>query len=240
MRFIGFYGMGCFGMRFAQLFEAFVLIFSITVFSCRSPENPEPPPLYLTDFDASVPDGGEEAPISPCTAGGHDTFDNNFSPYFGGESSAEAEVVHFSSFYCSHCADFAAYTKARWQSRSDLEQRVRIYFHHANLGYRHRAAVAAANQGMENFWKLHDFIYVEMLSNHSLSDTEVRAYAESELHLDMAQFDKDVDSRETDAFLKWDMNQGLSAGLIGTPWVFVCGDHVDNWTYLEDYIDAEL
>ena len=234
------YDKGCLGMLSSRLQFVACFLISLSTVCCRSPEDVEPPSLYYTDFDASVPDGGDVAPVAACAENGQYTFDNNFSPYFGGEAAVDVEVVQFSSFYCTHCADFAAFTKARWQSRSDFQDRVRVYFHHANLGYRHRAAVAAAAQGMENFWKLHDFIYVEMLSGRSLSDTAVRAYAENELHLDMKRFDEDADSPETDAFLKWDINQGFSAGMIGTPTVFVCGDPVDNWTYLEDYIDARL
>ena len=227
-------------MCFIRLLLSLSLPLFAFVVSCRSPENAEPQTPLQTDFDASVPDGGELAPIAACAADGRYTFNNNFSPYFGGASEPLVEVNHFSSFYCPHCADFAAYTHARWQNRAEYENSVRIYFHHANLGYRHFAAAAAANQGMEYFWALHDFIYAEMLANSGPSDAEIDSYVENTLKLDMVRFEEDTHSKKTLDFLSWDINQGLDAGMVGTPTVFVCGDPMDNWTYLEDYIDAEL
>lgn len=208
--------------------------------ACSGPEAVEPRALLPTDFDASVPDGGEEAPVAACVANGKYSFNNNFTPYFGGESEVAVEVSHFSSFYCSHCADFAAFTHARWRNRSEYEDAVRIYYHHANLGYRHFAAVAAFNQGMDHFWALHDFIYAEMLADSGPSDDEVDAFVRNTLKLDMDRFDEDAHSHETEAFLRWDINQGFAAFVVGTPTVFVCGDPIDDWTLLEDYIDAEL
>jgi 2-hydroxychromene-2-carboxylate isomerase len=218
-----------------------ISVVMIASFGCRSPEDTtETFPSYVTDFDASVPDGGEPAPIAECAENGEYHFNNNFSPYFGGESALDAEVVHFSSFYCFHCADFAVYTHARWQNRADYSERVRIYFHHATFTFRHRAAVAAGNQGMDNFWKLHDFIYSEMINTGGPTDDEVTTFVEKTLKLDMNRFTADLNADETYAFLKWDANQGYAAGMVGTPTVFVCGDTVKYWTDLEDYVDENL
>lgn len=197
-------------------------------------------PTDVPDFDASVPDGGEEAEAAECAADGTYQLNNNFSPYFGGETSVDAEVVHFSSFYCSHCAEFAAYTKARWKNRTDYANRVRIYFHHATFAFRHRAAVAAANQGSDNFWALHDFIYAELLADSGPSNDEVLEFVENTLGLDMDRFNEDLEADRTYAFLKWDAYQGFDAGMTGTPAVFVCGEPVSYWPDVEDYIDDNL
>jgi protein-disulfide isomerase len=192
-----------------------------------------------TNFDASVPDGGD-APVALCAADGKYQFNNNYSPYFGGEKSIDAEVVHFSSLYCPHCADFAVYTHNLWNNNASYSDSVRIYFHHLNSGFRHRAAVAAANQGMEYFWQLHDFIYQEMLTNGGPSDEDIVQFAETTLNLDMIKFTADLNSEETIEFLKWDYNQGASAGVVGTPTAFVCGNEVDDWRDLEDDVNKVL
>ena len=225
-----------------SVFTGLVIFLSVAFLGCREPKSyQETFPEYVEDFDASLPDGGEPAPAAACSEGAAYEFNNNFSPYFGGESSIEAEVVHFSSFYCSHCAEFAAYTAARWDNRPEYMENVRTYFHHATFAFRHRAAVAAYNQGATYFWKLHDYIYVKMLQGSGPSDSQIVSYAES-LGLDMDRFETDIEADETYAFLKWDANQGFAADMEnkGTPTVFVCGETVDYWPDVEDMIDEHL
>ncbi len=220
---------------FSVIYGAFV---SAACASIESSENYITP--YVTDFDASVPDGGETAPEAECLEKGNYRFNNNFSPYFGGNASLDAEVVHFSSFYCSHCANFAAYTRTRWDNRTVLNESVRVYFHHASYYFRHRAAVAAQNQGDEYFWKLHDFIFDKLLSGKSVDEKEIVDFAQNTLKLDMKRFLSDLEDERTYAFLKWDANQGLTSGMQGTPWVYVCGKYIDEWPYLENYIEQYL
>ena len=214
------------------------IVFSIPV-ACRSAaETGEPFPKNLASFDASLPDGGVAEPVAACLDG-EPLFNNNFSPSLGGDESLDVEVIHFSSFYCGYCADFYSYSHALWRSRSDFRERARIYFHHASYYFRHRAAVAAHNQGEGYFWELHDFIFDGLLLGDAPSEGDILKYVEQELELDMPRFKKDLESDETYAFLKWEIEQGKAAGVKGTPTAYVCGDEI-NWLDLEDEVADRL
>ncbi len=198
-------------------------------------------PDDLPPFDDSIaPDAGVAPPNDACTADMRYPFNNDFNPYVGGESSVEVEAVHFSSFYCIHCAIFSYDTKLLWDRRADFRSGARLYFHHMNWGYRHRASVAAANQGEEHFWAIHDFIFNRMRAGSEPSDGQIRSFVRDELRLDMEAFDRDVEDKQTYAYLVWDIEQGLNAGVQGTPAVYVCGRSRMDRGNLEFYIDDYL
>lgn len=200
----------------------------------------EPRPEGMDPFDASVGDGGDAAPEADCADVGPYELNNSFSPFFGGEVSVDAEVAHFSSLYCIHCAEFSEATRYLWESRPEYRDRVRIYFRHADYVFRHRAAVAAQNQGMAYFWSLHDFIYDRMLDNDSPSDNEILKFVETELKLDMARFNRDLVSDETYAFLVWEIESAIGAGVNATPTAFVCGHELASWHLLEMAVDDQI
>ena len=195
-------------------------------------------PGNIPSFDDTLPDGGIEEPIAECL-GETSRFNHNFSPSLGGDESVDVEVTHFSSFYCIHCADFYAYTHALWRNREDFRDRARIYFHHASYYFRHRAAVAAFNQSESSFWVLHDYIFDKMLKDGGVSKDAILEFVEDELKLDMKRFEADLDSDETYAFLRWDMEQGDAAGVTGTPTAFVCEDRI-RWVELEAEVEDRL
>jgi len=201
---------------------------------------PDEAPPEVDPFDASVGDGGDAAPEAECEDEGPLDFNNSFSPYFGGELFVDAEVVHFSSLYCIHCAEFAEATRYLWDSRPDYRDQVRIYFHHADFVFRHRAAVAAQNQGMAHFWALHDFIYKGMLSNDSPSDDDIMKFVEKDLKLDMERFNRDLNSDETYSFLVWEIENAYHAGVNATPTAFVCGHQLSSWYQMEMAVDDQL
>jgi protein-disulfide isomerase len=194
------------------------------------------------DFDAAPDDGGAGA---LCPAGSADLFNNTYSPYLGGEQSVDLEVVDFSFFRCPHCAHFADTWEAIWADRDDFRARVRFYFHHFPFDYElawsvHAAAVAAGNQGMENFWALHDYIFTQAYDNGNyVTMDDIRAYCADVLQLDMDQFEADLADPDTMAFLSWDKQQGLDAGVTGTPSVFICGEKI-SWSEIESVIDGYL
>lgn len=218
----------------------YILVFIMTQVGCREPEKtafPDDVPY----FDASVgPDAGVALPNEACVSDREYTFNNSFSPSMGGEVSVDVEVAHFSSFYCIHCADFASDSRGLWDRREDFREHVPIYFRHMNWGYRHRAAVAAANQGEAHFWALHDYIYSRMLTGVSTSDKQLRNFVKDELGLSMERFDEDVEAPETYSFLLWEIDEGLAVGVQGTPTVFVCGQPLYTRDMLEVVVDEYL
>jgi protein-disulfide isomerase len=212
---------------------------------CTHLDEPAPfSPPDAASFDAGRADDGGIEVYAACPVEPSDLFNNAHSPYVGGEQSVDLEVVTFSNFGCSHCADFADSVEEIWKRRPDINNRVRFYFHHFPFDYQlswdqHRAARAAANQGMESFWDMHDYIYGGLNMGEHYDRADLSNFAEVTLGLDMIQFAQDTESDETLSFLLWDRAQGQDAGITATPSVFVCEQKI-NWEQLETVIDILL
>lgn len=225
----------------------FLLIAAIaiaTAAGCRDFELSDSWTPDASTFDANVED--DSGPGALCPPGTPDLFNNYYSPYFGGDVSVDLEVSNCSYFRCPHCASFSRLSAKLLQERKDIRDRVRIYYHHYPFNYEsawalHGAAVAAGNQGMENFWAVHDYIYAGMLSDppEYYSAEDVVEFADDVLYLDIDQLVEDMNSDVTYAFLQWDKNQALAQEVYGTPSVFICGEKI-SWGSLEDKIDSYL
>ena len=220
------------------------LLVAATSSSCRNPVKEE---LWTPDgggFDAAPDDAG---PGELCPAGTPDLFNNAHSPYFGGEQGVELEVVGFSYFRCPHCANFGEWARDEWSTNDEYRDRVRFFFHHFPFSGEtawqvHAATVAAANQGMDNFWAMHDYLFDGMNQDDPVAydPDELRAFAKDELGLDMSQYDADVTSEVTYGFLEWDRAQLESLGYSSTPSIFVCGEKLGSWNTLDDELDSYL
>lgn len=98
------------------------------------------------------------------------------------------------------------------------------------------AAWAAGQQG--KFWEMHDLIF----ANYSkLSDAKFKEFAQ-QLGLNMAQFDKDLLNPDADTLIQADVENGASAGVRGTPTLFVNGRRLNNRSLdgFKQIIDSEL
>lgn len=98
-----------------------------------------------------------------------------------------------------------------------------------------RAALAAFNQG--KFWEFHDKLFsAEKLSNELINNIAV------ELNLDIAQFNKDMNSPEVKQMIKKDLLDARSAGVTGTPTIFINGKKLKNRSPagFQAMIDQEL
>ena len=84
-----------------------------------------------------------------------------------------------------------------------------------------RAALAAFKQG--KFWEFHDRIFEEeKLSEEAINNVAV------ELNLDIAQFNKDMNSPEIRQMVNKDMVDAQKAGVTGTPTIFINGKKLKN------------
>ena len=98
-----------------------------------------------------------------------------------------------------------------------------------------RAALAAHKQG--KFWEFHDKLFaIEKLSTEAINNVAV------ELQLDMAQFNKDMNSQEIRQMVNKDMLDAQKAGVTGTPTIFVNGKKLKNRSLagFQAMIDKEL
>jgi protein-disulfide isomerase len=99
------------------------------------------------------------------------------------------------------------------------------------------AALAAHAQG--KFWPLHDKMYAGF---RQLSRANILAWAK-EVGLNPVRFESDMDSAKTHAAIERDMDDGMRAGVQGTPTVFVNGKKYQGSLNLDVFrtvIEAEL
>jgi protein-disulfide isomerase len=98
-----------------------------------------------------------------------------------------------------------------------------------------RAALAAHKQG--KFWEFHDKLFaVEKLSDEAINNVAV------ELQLDMAQFNKDMNSPEIRQMVNKDLLDAQKVGVTGTPTIFINGKKLKNRSLagFQEMIDREL
>ena len=85
-----------------------------------------------------------------------------------------------------------------------------------------KASVAAGKQG--KFWEMHDIIFKNI---SALGNDKYKQFA-SEIGLDVARFEKDMESPEVQAIVNKDSSDGRAADVTGTPTFFVNGKRVSN------------
>jgi len=118
---------------------------------------------------------------------------------------------------------------------------VKVVFKNMPLGFHKfaepsaRAALAAHKQG--KFWEFHDELFKsKKLSNELINNIAVG------LDLDMAQYNKDMNSAEVKKMIEKDLMDAQKAGVTGTPTVFVNGKKLKNRSLqgFQMMIDQEL
>lgn len=138
-----------------------------------------------------------------------------------GPASAVVTIVEFADFQCPFCAR-AVQPLIRLLNAYPDE--VRLVFKnfplesHSDSQAAHMAALAAGEQG--KFWEMHNLIYAHQ---HAMKSADLLNMAE-QLHLNMARFQKDLDSAELKARVNQDRMAGERAGVTATPTFIVDGE----------------
>ena len=148
----------------------------------------------------------------------------------GGSAKNAVEVVLYGDYLCPYCRRLRVIMA---RLRRSLGGRMAYVFRHypnekAHPGaeFAARAAEAAAAQGL--FWEMHDALYE---ADPPLDEKAVRELAKS-IGLDMARFDRDVESEEARAHVADDLAEGKLNGVTGTPSFFIDGLRYDGaWDY---------
>jgi protein-disulfide isomerase len=98
------------------------------------------------------------------------------------------------------------------------------------------AAWAAGQQG--KFWEMHDLIFANY---NKLSEAKLTEFAQ-QIGLNMEQFNKDLLNPAAEQRIQADLENGIEAGVRGTPTLFVNGRRVQNRSLagLKNMIEAEL
>lgn len=225
---------------------AFWAIVALASFGCSNPTSP-----YVGDAEDYKPPADHSERPSACPNTDR-VFDRGASPYRWGDEKVKIEVDVFADLRCPYCIYFAQNVQDLWAERADYRKYVRFYFHHCpweelhpGTTEIHVAAAAAAAQSYRRFWALHDEIVDQGAAGRELSIGEVKDFLADLSDFDLKRFEKDMDGDQIKDFVQWDKQQGLDAGVEGTPSLFVCGEHLESdttpfITLLEDRVDELL
>lgn len=139
-----------------------------------------------------------------------------------GPEDAAVTVIEFSDFQCPFCSRFYAQTLP--QLNENYGDRIRFVFRDFPLTSIHPFAQKAAEAAecaddQDAFWGYHDLLF----ENQSALDIDsLKGYASS-LELDTATFDECLDSGKYAAEVEKDVQDGVAAGVRGTPAFFING-----------------
>jgi protein-disulfide isomerase len=152
--------------------------------------------------------------------------DTKGSPSRGSETS-EATIVEFSDFQCPFCARAApALMQLLEENAGDLRWVFKNFplDFHRDSQLAHLAALAAGEQG--KFWEMHDLIFEHQ---KAIKRDNLLNFA-SQLGLDKAQFQRDLDNPKLKEKIEADRNEGRRLGVSGTPTFLVNGQFISGFS----------
>lgn len=138
-----------------------------------------------------------------------------------GRADASVTLVEYGDYECPFCGK--AYPVVE-QIREDFGDQLRFVFRNFPLSKQHPharaaacAAEAAALQGEDKFWGMHDLLYE---NQDRLAPDDLLAYA-TQLALDLDRFAADVESAAVTDRIDSDFTNGVRSGVNGTPTFFI-------------------
>jgi protein-disulfide isomerase len=133
-------------------------------------------------------------------------------------------LEEYGDYQCPPCGELYPELK---QIEHEYGSQLRIVFHHFPLTTVHKNALAAAHaaeaaRNQNKFWEMHDRLYRNQNEWKDLADPRPTfiSYAR-QLNLQIEQFTSDMDSNLVDQRISADFQRGTSAGVTGTPTVFI-------------------
>ena len=146
-----------------------------------------------------------------------------------GRENNSVPIVVYADFQCPACATEHENMTQVWP---EIRDKAYLVFRHFPISTSHPHswtaslyAEAAGKQG--RFWEMHDFLFdtQTIWAGMSSAEPEFDAYA-LELNLDVERLHQDIESEEVIAKVRNDQRGGSSAGVVGTPAVFINGRQI--------------
>lgn len=148
-----------------------------------------------------------------------------------GPIDAKVTVVEFGDFQCPYCQ--RSFPVLRFVMGKYQDQVKFVYRHFPVATIHPKAAQAAAasecarDQG--KFWEYHDILYQ---NPNTLEIEDLKKYAQV-LELDTVQFAQCLDGGEKQEKVRKDVEDGLQAGVTGTPTFYVNGFRIQGYLSVE-------
>ena len=139
-----------------------------------------------------------------------------------GRASAPLVMLEFSDFECPFCGRYSRDTYNQVQRAYVDTGMVRYVFRHTPIERAHpqamKAAEAAECAGTQGkFWEMHDKLFA---NQKALTEPSLVAYAQL-LGLNMPSFQSCLTTRQHAARVRSDLDEGMRAGVTGTPAFFI-------------------
>jgi len=159
-----------------------------------------------------------------------------------GPKTAPVTIIEFSDFQCPYCSRAQSTLK---QVMDQYPGKVRLVWKNQPLSFHPNAmpaaeaAMAAYEQGNDQFWGMHDRLFAKQ---QELSPAYYEQVAR-EIGLDVAKWKASVESHSGQAVIQADMSAGNAVGANGTPTFFINGKRLVGAMPFESFkqvIDEEL
>jgi protein-disulfide isomerase len=164
-----------------------------------------------------------------------------------GDKNAPVTIIEFSDFQCPFCARFHTQTLPQIKSKYIDTGKVKLVYRdfpltsiHPNAEPAAEASECADEQG--KFWEMHDLLFEKQDEWSDIGISKFKDYAK-ELNLDADKFNKCLDSSKYKDEISKDMQDGVAAGVQGTPAFFVNGillSGAQPFTAFDQVIQQEL
>jgi cyclophilin family peptidyl-prolyl cis-trans isomerase/protein-disulfide isomerase len=148
------------------------------------------------------------------------------SDWIKGPEDAAITIIEYADFQCPYCSVASENLKNLLE---EYPEDVRLVYRHFPLASIHDKAIlatqgaeAAALQGKDYFWLMHDLLYETQSIWSSLSIEEFESWliaAAGDLGLDTAQFTSDLSSEEIVSLSEATWTDGQALGIPGTPYI---------------------
>jgi protein-disulfide isomerase len=154
-----------------------------------------------------------------------------------GPAEAPVSLLEYGDFECPFCG--LAYPVVK-ELRRRLAERLCFAFRHfprpehPHARHAAEASEAAAAQGEDKFWAMHDTLFE---NQQALDDANLEQYA-ARLALDLARFRQDFGQHRFRKRVQEDVESGVHSGAHGTPTFFVNGVKHDGPVTLEALLEA--
>lgn len=160
---------------------------------------------------------------------------------YQGSAEAKVVIVEFSDFQCPYCLQ--QFTIAR-EIINIYGDRIKFIYRDFPLLNDHPEAEKAAEAGecaheQGKFWEMHDKMFI---NQPDLSVKALKSYAQ-QIGLDTNKFNSCLDNDKYRTEVLTDYNEGVDAGVIGTPVFFINNRKYEGIIPLETFkkiIDTEL
>ncbi len=154
-------------------------------------------------------------------------IDTSHDPVRGPKDSP-ITIIEFSDFQCPFCAGMQ---EALDKVLKAFPREVHLVYKQFPLNihpYARQAALASlAAHSQGKFWEMHDRLFRNF---STISEDNIRKWAK-EVGLNMAEFEKAVQSGQHEAMVQKDVADGAAAKVVGTPTVYINGKRITDKSF---------